>query len=91
MLRRRSTTRSYSAEEKLTKIIDVRKQLTELGLDKCSSAMNDFKDICNAYIKKNEEFVGSIPMVGFQRIMQVQFPEDRRRQIVVKLEFCKAV
>ena len=90
-MRRRKTTRPYTIEEKVARIIEVRKQLSDLGLDKCTSAMVDFKGISNAYIKANKEFIGSIPIFGFKRIMQIQFPEDRRRQIVVKLEYCGSV
>jgi hypothetical protein len=60
-----------------SKIIDIFKKLNELNLGiSCFEEFNEFRSICNEFIKSGDPVKGKIKVVGTKRIICYDFGEN---------------
>lgn len=83
--------RDYTQEEKLKKLVVIRKKLRDFGLGVYQSQCDKLGKIMNNYVKNNIEYEGFIPLPGSQRKMDIYFRNCNRYEISITLVYDKTV
>ena len=78
----------WTTVEKVQKCVVLKRKLEELQLRTVYvNEMADLDSIIQKYIKHDQEYTGSIPLPGTQRIMVIKFRNSKKWDPAVELVF----
>lgn len=78
----------WTSVEKVQRCVTMKKKLEEFQLRTvCVKEMGDLDKIINDYIRKDQEYTGSIPLPGTQRMMVVKLRNNKKWDPSIELVF----
>ena len=78
----------WTTSEKIQKCVVIKKKLEELQLRTVYvDEMRDLDAIVQNFVKRDQEYTGSIPLPGTQRIMVIKFRNNKKWNPSVELMF----
>lgn len=76
-------------EERKIEIMEVIKQINDIGFSTAVEGIKEFYGICNNYIKTGEGKSGKIKLEGFKREINYILPTKKQNMVKVALNYNK--
>ena len=83
--------RNYTKEEKIKKLVVIRKKLKDFGLGIYEKQCKELGKIMNEYIQNDIEHIGYISLPGSKRKMDIFFKNNNKYEISITLKYDRNV